>query len=196
LGKLSFSIVIIWIVIGVSIATLYPIAEFIQERETFVNSDISQSGNDLGNSQTDSNSGNSQVTGSNSKTGFSFDNSQFTSSKSQTNVDSGKPLTETDSNRKYLVDNFYLNITNFTAEITNPDDAVTGDGYYEIKTNPSSNHNNVLQSGTFLHSIGTFTINGSLTFTPTNNEKYHILVYSNYPEHDNRVSKDEYQYTP
>jgi hypothetical protein len=92
------------------------------------------------------------------------------------------------------VDNFFLNITNFTAEITNPQDAITGDGFYEIKTNPSANHKDVLQSGSFSNSLGTFTISDSLNFTPADNENYHILVYTNYPEYDNRVSKDEYQY--
>ena len=99
------------------------------------------------------------------------------------------------SGKKYMVDNFVLNLFNFTAEITNPENVVTGNGFYEIKTSSSANHRDVLQSGTFQHSLGTFTINDSLSFNPVNNTKYHILVYTNYPEHDNRVSKDDYTYS-
>lgn len=200
MGKVSFSVLVIWIVIGVSLATLYPIAENIQQRKTFANSDIMGSVNSdpytgLDKSQNSSSSGNSQYS-YNLQNIFNSFNSKFTSPNLQTSTDYENPQTGTNSKRKYLVDNFYLNFTNFTAEITNPDNGVTEDGFYEIKKHPSNNHKGVLQRGTFLHSVGTFTINGSLMFTPKNNEKYHILVYSNYPEHDNRVSKDEYKYNP
>jgi hypothetical protein len=98
--------------------------------------------------------------------------------------------TDPGTGNKYLVDNFSFSNTQFTAEITNQNDNVIGDGYYEISTESASNHVNVLQSGTFSYSVGTFTISNLLTFIPVENTEYYILVYTNYPADDNRVSKD------
>jgi hypothetical protein len=91
---------------------------------------------------------------------------------------------------KYLVDNFSLEDKEYIAEITNQNDNVVGDGYFEISTNAASNHLDVLQSGTFAYALGTFTISDVLTFNPVDNTEYYIHVYTNYPEEDNRVSKD------
>jgi hypothetical protein len=98
--------------------------------------------------------------------------------------------TDPGTGNKYLVDNFSFTNTQFTAEVTNQNDNVIGDGFYEISTDSASNHIDVLQSGTFTYALGTFTISDVLTFTPANNTEYYILVYTNYPEDDNRVSKD------
>ncbi len=103
-------------------------------------------------------------------------------------------MSNMDSRNKYLVNNFNLNIKNFTVEITNQQDRVTGDGYYEIKSDSEANHDDVLQSGTFPQSNGIVVMSGNLTFTPENNTQYHILVYTNYPEDDNRVSKADTLY--
>lgn len=104
-------------------------------------------------------------------------------------------MTNTNSGNKYLVNNFNMNIKNFTVEITNQQDGVTGEGYYEIKTDSSASHEDVLQSGTFPQSNGIVVMNGNLAFTPEDNTEYHILVYTNYPEEDNRVSKADTLYT-
>jgi len=88
-----------------------------------------------------------------------------------------------------------MNSENFTIEITNQQDGVTGDGYYEIKTDTEANHEDVLQSGTFPQSNGIVMMSGDLTFTPKDNTEYHILVYTNYPDEDNRVSKADTVYT-
>ncbi|MDD1763995.1 MAG: hypothetical protein LUQ70_04710 [Methanobacteriaceae archaeon] len=101
----------------------------------------------------------------------------------------------TNSGNKYLANNFNMNSENFTIEITNQQDGVTGDGYYEIKTDTEANHEDVLQSGTFPQSNGIVVMNGNLAFTPEDNTEYHILVYTNYPEEDNRVSKADTVYT-
>lgn len=101
----------------------------------------------------------------------------------------------TNSGNKYLANNFNMNNKNFTIEITNQQDGVTGDGYYEIKTDTKANHEDVLQSGTFPQSNGIVVMNGNLAFTPEDNTEYHILVYTNYPEEDNRVSKADTLYT-
>lgn len=98
--------------------------------------------------------------------------------------------TDPTSGNKYLVDNFSLEDKEYAAEITNQNDNVVGDGYYEISTNAASNHLDVLQSGTFAYALGTFTISDMLTFNPVDNTEYYIHVYTNYPEDDNRVSKD------
>ena len=98
--------------------------------------------------------------------------------------------TDPGTGNKYLVDNFSFTNTQFTAEVTNQNDNVIGDGFYEISTDSASNHIDVLQSGTFTYALGTFTISDVLTFTPADNTEYYILVYTNYPEDDNRVSKD------
>jgi hypothetical protein len=91
---------------------------------------------------------------------------------------------------KYLVSNFTINDKNFSADITNQHNGATGDGFYELKTNPAANHKNVLQNGTFVGGTGTFKIGHALTFDPIDGKKYTILVYTDYPEHDNRVSKE------
>jgi hypothetical protein len=100
----------------------------------------------------------------------------------------------TNSGNKYLANNFNMDSKNFTIEITNQQDGVTGDGYYEIKTDPGANHEDVLQSGTFSQSNGIVVMSGDLTFTPEDNTEYHILVYTNYPDEDNRLSKAETVY--
>jgi len=110
----------------------------------------------------------------------------------ETNTNDTNTTNETDpgAGNKYLVDKFSFTNTQFTAEITNQNDNVVGDGYYEISTDSASNHVNVLQSGSFSYSMGNFTINNLLTFKPLENTEYYILVYTNYPADDNRVSKD------
>lgn len=198
LGKITIPVLVIWAVIGVSLATLYPIAENIQDLKTATSSGnspdiapVSSPGTGSQNSQNGVDSGYTQVNTQNTGSGNAL---STTISDNSQNGDLGNPQNGNASGNKYLVDNFILNITRFTVELTNPKNAVTGDGFYEIKINPSANHQKVLQSGTFKHFTGTFTLTDSVTFTPKNNTKYHILVYSNYPEHDNRVSKDEYGY--
>jgi hypothetical protein len=104
-------------------------------------------------------------------------------------------MPNSDSGNKYLVNNFNMNRKNFTVEITNQQNGVTGDGYYEIKTYSGSDHDEVLQSGTFSQTNGTVLMFGRLTFTPKNNTEYYILVYTHYPEEDNRVSKSNTMYT-
>lgn len=210
LGKLSISVLVVWAVIAVSVITLYPLTETMTDKQLGVNygnsqpvtdSNNSASDNNLGLSQADRGSGNLQSGFGSSifQSVFGSVNYQSTDDSDSSNSQSGSDGENTDNDTangdKYSVDNFILNVLNFTAEITNPQNRVTGSGFYEIKTNPAANHQNVLQSGTFSHSLGTFTINNSLTFTPTNNTKYHILIYTNYPEHDNRVSKDDYMYS-
>lgn len=93
---------------------------------------------------------------------------------------------------KYVVSDFKMNTfdNSFSAIITNQNDGTVGDGYYEISTSPVANHANVVQSGTFGEYFGNFGLNSYLTFTPDDNATYYLLVYTNYPEHDNRVSKD------
>ena len=93
---------------------------------------------------------------------------------------------------KYVVSDFKINTfdNTFNATITNQNNGAVGDGYYEISTSPAANHANILQNGTFYGGIDTFGINDYLTFTPDNSTTYYLLVYTNYPEHDNRVSKD------
>ena len=93
---------------------------------------------------------------------------------------------------KYVVSNFTINTfdNSFSATLTNQNNGAVGDGYYEISTGPAANHANILQNGTFNGGIDTFRINDYLTFTPDNSTTYYLLVYTNYPEHDNRVSKD------
>jgi hypothetical protein len=107
---------------------------------------------------------------------------------------------------KYLVSDFQITAYqtgpdtftgSFTATITNQQDNAVGDLYYEIKTNPAANHQDVLQSGT-LPAVtlpggghGTFGISDSITtLKPVDGTTYYILVYTHYPEHDNRVSKE------
>lgn len=107
-----------------------------------------------------------------------------------TNITSENNQTDPGTGNKYLVDNLSFTNTQFTAEITNQNDKVIGDGFYEISTDAASDHTNVLQSSTFSYALGTFTISNVLTFTPADNTPYYILVYTNYPEDDNRVSKD------
>ncbi len=196
MSKVSASVLVIWVVIGVSLATLYPIAQTTIDR---------QIDGDFRNTSQTNNPDNSQSSFDSPNSLFNFDIANTQSVSGSGNSQSGSGLGNNppgddlgnpdDSGNKYLADNFFLSLLNFTALITNPQNRVTGDGYYEIKTNPSANHQNVLQNGTFAHSIGTFTINSTLKFTPVNNTKYHILVYTNYPEHDNRVSKDDYTYS-
>ena len=108
-------------------------------------------------------------------------NTTETNSTNETNPGNGN---------KYLVDELSFSNAQFTAEITNQNDNVVGDGFYEISMDSASDHTNVIQSGTFSPSLGTFTISNVLTFTPADNTEYYILVYTNYPEDDNRVSKD------
>jgi hypothetical protein len=108
----------------------------------------------------------------------------------ETNTTSETNQTEPSAGNKYLVDNLSFTNTQFTAEVTNQNDKVVGDGFYEISTDSASDHANTLQSGTFSYALGTFTISNVLTFTPVENTEYYILVYTNYPEDDNRVSKD------
>jgi hypothetical protein len=103
--------------------------------------------------------------------------------------------TDLGAGSKYLVENLSFINTQFTVEITNQNNNVISGGFYEISTDPSSNHANVLQSGTFPYAPGTFTISNVLTFTPADNIRYYILVYTNYPESDNRVSKDNAIFT-
>jgi hypothetical protein len=107
-----------------------------------------------------------------------------------TNTTSETNQTDPGTGNKYLVDNLSFTNTQFTAEITNQNDKVIGDGFYEISTDASSDHANVLQSGTFSYALGKFNISNVLTFAPVDNTPYYILVYTNYPEDDNRVSKD------
>jgi hypothetical protein len=92
LNKVFISVLVIWVVIGVSLVTLYPIAENIQDLKTVTDSGNSQSDIDSGNSQTNNDSENSQSgTGSgNLLTGVGSGNSQSgTGSNSQTGTDSG-----------------------------------------------------------------------------------------------------------
>ena len=103
--------------------------------------------------------------------------------------------TDLGAGSKYLVENLSFINTQFMVEITNQNNNVISGGFYEISTDPSSNHANVLQSGTFPYAPGTFTISNVLTFTPADNIRYYILVYTNYPESDNRVSKDNAIFT-
>jgi hypothetical protein len=113
-----------------------------------------------------------------------------TETNTTTNTTTETNETNPGTSNKYLVDNLGFTNTQFTAEITNQNNNVVGDGFYEISTESASNHINVLQSGTFSYALGTFTISDVLTFTPVDNTEYYILVYTNYPEDDNRVSKD------
>jgi len=61
-----------------------------------------------------------------------------------------------DMGNKYLVSDFQINIQSdqgslsgtITANITNQNNGADGDLFYEIKTNPAANHEDVLQSGT------------------------------------------------
>jgi hypothetical protein len=196
LGKISVSVLVIWVVVGVSILTLYPIAQNPSDQQLGIDSRNLQPEIDSNNSQSGDDSSNLQPLYSLSRF---FGNSQSAGDYVNTSSDSGNTgigseNTDNDSGNKYLVDNFLLNLLNFTAEITNQHNRVTEDGFYEIKNNSKANHQDVLQNGTFTHSTGTFTITNSLKFTPVNNTKYHILVYTNYPAHDNRVSKDDYDY--
>jgi len=117
-------------------------------------------------------------------------NTTVDTNTTDTNTTNTTNTTDPGTGNKYLVDNFSFSNTQFTAEITNQNDKVVGDGYYEISTESASNHVNVLQSGTFSYSLGTFTISNLLTFMPVENTEYYILVYTNYPADDNRVSKD------
>lgn len=191
LGKLSLSVLIIWVGIGVSLAALYPISQNLQDQQTGLGSGNLQSGLGLGESPKSNDSRNSQSNSGfgNIITGITSGDLQSGSDNSQNSNSPGNSHPNNVSGNKYLVDHFILNIIdlNFTAEITNPKDRVTGDGYFEIKTRPSANHGAVLQFGTFPHSNGTFVIGNPLTFTPTD-DKYYILVYTNYP-HNNRVDK-------
>lgn len=186
LSKLSVSVLVIWVVIGVSLATLYPLAENIKDQTGIGSGDL-QLGPGSGNSQTGNDSEDLQSgTGSESiQTVNGSDNSNGVNPGDPGNL--GDP--GTGSGNKYSVDHFILNLLglNFTAEITNPQDRVTGNGYYEIKTGRGANHDQVLQNGTFPHSNGVFNISYPLIFIPTGNE-YTILVYSGYPD-NNRVSK-------
>jgi len=199
LRKLSISVLFIWVIVGLSLATLYPLTENIANLKTGTDSGNSESGISSESSQTSIDSGSSESGDisriSQLNTGYRSSQTGISSENSESVVDTEIPQTDTGSGNKYLVNNFNLNITSFTAEITNPQDRVTENGFYEIKTNPAANHKNVLQSGTFSHSQGTFTITDSLTFVPADNTKYHILIYTNYPEHDNRVDKDGYDYS-
>lgn len=104
------------------------------------------------------------------------------------------PVAAVDMGNKYLVDNFSINETDFNATITNQKDDVEGPGYYEIQLGPNANHASALQTGTFPETLGTFLIKDTLTFKPVNDTKYWILVFTNYPCHDNRVSKDSTTY--
>ncbi len=92
---------------------------------------------------------------------------------------------------KYLASDFSISEGFFSASIINQKDGAAGDFYWEITTSPSANHNpaNVKQSGTFSGGLGTFPVGETLSFTPENGATYYLLVFTNYPEHDNRVSK-------
>lgn len=205
LSKVTISVLVIWVAIGVSLATLYPLTETIEDQQTNIGPNIGpgnlQPGTDTGNTQKtqkDTGSGNLQ-------TNSGFDDSQNDDSgDTQSGNDepgNDKPGNDepgTGSGNKYLVNNFVLDIAEFTAEITNPKDRVKVDGFYEIKKrNSAANHKDVLQSGYFPYSTGTFAINFDVTeFVPEDNTKYYILVYTNYPEQSNRVDKDNYTYNP
>ena len=101
---------------------------------------------------------------------------------------------------KYLVKDFKIIIysdpalNNFVATIINQNNAVTGEGYWEISTSPAANHDplKVQQTGTFDEGLNEFPIGRPLNFEPAEGTTYYLLVYTNYiPEgHDNRVSKD------
>ena len=93
---------------------------------------------------------------------------------------------------KYVVSDFKINTfdNTFSATLTNQNDGAVGDGYYEISTSPAANHANIVQNGTFGEGFGVFGLNSFLTFNPDNSTTYYLLIYTNYPEHDNRVSKD------
>jgi len=185
LSKVTISVLVIWVAIGVSLATLYPLIETIEDLETNIRPGNLQPSTDTDNMQNGSGSGNLQ-------TNNVSDNSR--NDDAVNDEPSNKP--GIGSGNKYLVNNFILNIVNFTAEITNPQNRVTGPGFFEIKTNPAANHKNVLQNGTFSHSNGTFIINYDLEFTPVADQIYYILVYSNYPEQNNRLDKDNCTYNP
>jgi len=192
LSKVTISVLVIWVAIGVSLAALYPLTETIGDQQINIRPGNLQPGNDTGNTQkNDSGSGNLQKN-------YVPDESMNDDSENiqSGNDEPGNDEPATGSGNKYLVNNFMLNLINFTAEITNPQNRVTGPGFFEIKTNPAANHKNVLQNGTFSHSNGTFTINYDLEFTPVADQLYYILVYSNYPEQDNRVDKNNYTYNP
>ncbi|MBP1946422.1 hypothetical protein [Methanobacterium petrolearium] len=193
MGKLTITVLIIWVGIGVSLAALYPLSENIQDQQTGFGPGNLQLNPDLNEPQenNDSRSSQSNSGSENLIMGYGSGISQSSSDKSQNNNNTGNSKPDNSSQNKYLVDHFILNIIglNFTAEITNPKNRVIGDGYFEIKTRPSANHGAVLQFGTFPHSNGTFTIGDSLTFTPTE-DKYYILVYTNYPD-NNRVDKTQ-----
>ncbi|OPX60535.1 MAG: hypothetical protein A4E25_00391 [Methanobacterium sp. PtaB.Bin024] len=193
MGKLTISVLIIWVGIGVSLAALYPLSENIQDQQTGFGPGNLQLNPDLNESQKSNYSGSSGYNSGSENLimGYGSVSSQSGSEKSQNSDNPGNSQPDNSSGNKYLVDHFILNVIdlNFTAEITNPKDRVTGDGYFEIKTRPSANHGAVLQFGTFPHSNGTFTIGDALTFTPTE-DKYYILVYTNYPD-NNRVDKTQ-----
>lgn len=104
------------------------------------------------------------------------------------------PAAAVDMGNKYLVDNFTINQTSFNATLENQNNGATGDGYYEISTSPSANHQNILQNGTFSGFQGVTNLTRDLIFNPVNGTEYWILVFTDYPEHDNRVSKDSATY--
>lgn len=190
LSKVTISVLVIWVAIGVSLATIYPLIETIEDLETNIRPGNLQPSTDTENMQNGSGSGNLQT--NNISTNNISDNSR--NDDAVNDEPNNKP--GIGSGNKYLVNNFILNIVNFTAEITNPQNRVIGPGFFEIKTNPAANHKNVLQNGTFSHSNGTFTINYDLEFTPVADQIYYILVYSNYPEQNNRLDKDNDTYNP
>lgn len=208
LSKVTISVIVIWVAIGVSLATMYPLTQTIQDQQTNIGPKIGtgnlKPGNDTGNLQKTQNSTDS----GNLQTNYVSDNSLNNDTGNEepgkdnpTNEEPGKdkPANEkpsTGSGNKYLVNNFVLNFVNFTADITNPQNRVTGPGFFEIKTNPAANHKNVLQNGTFSHSNGTFSINNNLDFSPVVDQIYYILVYTHYPEQNNRVDKDNHTYNP
>lgn len=104
------------------------------------------------------------------------------------------PVAAVNMGNKYLVDNFTINQTSFNATLENQNNGATGEGYYEISTSPAANHQNILQNGTFNEFQGTTTLTRELIFEPVNGTQYWILVFTDYPEHDNRVSKDSATY--
>jgi hypothetical protein len=196
LRKFSGFVLVIWVVIGVSLATLYPITQTINDRNLAINSGLeplieantSQSSID---SNSDSNRNND-----NSQPIVSFKNSASSSDSTyqQGNPENNGNNNVDDSENKYRVNNFLMTLSNFTAEINNFKNKVTGDGFYEIKNKSSANHQGVLQNGTFAFSTGKFNISSSLNFVPQNNTKYYIRVYTNYPGSDNRADMANYTY--
>ncbi|MDP3066595.1 MAG: hypothetical protein Q8N08_07645 [Methanobacteriaceae archaeon] len=207
MNKVALSVLILWSVIGVSLAAMYvPASPGFQKSLMNQQNSVDMLNNPGDQTDLSSPSFLPFVPSPPVQLGLNFNTLNQNAIKTPPPADSGNPKAPTitdnapgnsnprtgNSGNKYLVDKFSLNRTSFTAEITNQKNNVNGDGFFEITTNPAANQKNVLQNGTFSHSMGTFNIAANLSFEPVNDTKYYIQVYTNNPKHDNRVSKDDY----